>query len=83
MDAFVSTRLFDLPALQYRKSTSSFGKTLKSIANVATSGINVQAESSMVNKLPIVNSIDHYLLTTSLGLGFPFMVKGVSGDTNA
>jgi hypothetical protein len=82
MDAFISTRIHDIPTLQYKTRGSSGGiaSMLKSAVNLASTGTNITVGSSAANKLPIVNEIDHYILTTSLGIGYPFSAKPSSGD---
>jgi hypothetical protein len=84
-DALVSTRINDIPNLQYIQKTHNSGATsmVKSMSSIITSGSTTYATSSLINKLPIVKDIDHYLLSTALGLGFPFIERIDDSDENA
>lgn len=66
-DALINTRLHDIPALQYHKTAINLLKTGTMTHHGATS-----AAQSYTNNLPIIQAIDHKILTTSLGLSYPF-----------
>ncbi|GHU52160.1 hypothetical protein FACS189496_1820 [Bacilli bacterium] len=86
LDGLISTRIHDIPSLQYVQSKNK-GGNIKKIgglaSNIITSGTTVQVSSSNPNKLSIVQQIDHYILNTSLGLGYPFFEKSVVDDQEA
>jgi hypothetical protein len=71
-DAIINTRLHDIPALQYRKSSFSMLKSGKMNHAGATS-----ATQSYTNNLPILAAIDHKILTTSLGISYPFFAHSI------
>jgi hypothetical protein len=84
LDALISTRVHDIPSLQYSQHNKKKISDIASLAaSIATSGTVVKVSSSNPNKLPIVAQIDHYLLSTGLGLGFPFILKAVGSDKDA
>jgi hypothetical protein len=74
-DAIINTRLHDIPALQYADGA------LKAIGMGSLSGHSAKAgQASMVNNLTITSAIDHKILTTSLGLSYPFFSKSSIAD---
>jgi hypothetical protein len=76
-DAIINTRLHDIPALQYGDGA------LKAIGLGSLSGHGAKTgQASKVNSLSITNAIDHKILTTSLGLSYPFFSKSSIADEN-
>jgi hypothetical protein len=65
--------LHDIPALQYHKKSLSLLKTGKMSSSGALS-----ATQSHTNNLDILQAIDHKILTTSLGLSYPFISRTTS-----
>jgi hypothetical protein len=66
-EAIINTRMHDIPSLQYHKSAMSLLKS-----GTMTHGGATASTQSFTNNLPILAAIDHKILTTSLGLSYPF-----------
>jgi hypothetical protein len=66
-----------------KQSVNSITKVAKSIGELATAGTVVNSSNNSLNRLPIVREIDHYVLTSGLGLGSPFMIKSSAPGDNS
>jgi hypothetical protein len=76
-EALINTRLYDVPSLQYHKSAL---KLLKS-GVMSTAGSRA-AGQSLISASPIISAIDQKILTTSLGLSYPFFARAsVASET--
>jgi hypothetical protein len=66
----MNTRLHDIPELQYHKSSLGLLTSGKVSHENAVGG-----QASIVNATGIIPAIDHKILTTSLGLSYPFFSR--------
>jgi hypothetical protein len=76
-EAIYNTRLHDIPALQY-KNASAVNKT-----NYYSGHQLKHSTHSAISKLSLTNSIDHKILTSSLGLSYPFYSRASIADASS
>jgi len=81
-DMFLTSRLWDTPSLMYKKVKMSGASNIKSIAGTVT-GISLNAGNATPNSLPVVHEIDHFLLSTALAVGCPFIIKTATPNDNS